>query len=195
MSKKQSEGAEPELDEHGLVVQRYVSTVLVVVPPRDFAETTLRYARSALYNVHVGTWSVARDDQSLLQGELQDEFQVDGKLADARMDDYSGVIFCGGPGASELAEDADALRLAREADLQSKLVASWGLATLVLAKAGVIRRRKVTGDPSLAELVRSAGGRFTGTQVERDGKIVTALDDAAGLRFGKALAQVVGIEG
>ena len=109
---------EPELDEHGLAIHTYVSMVLVVLPTSDYAETTMRYARSALYNVHVGTRVVAAQDEEMLVGELQDELQPDGLLKDASMDDYSGVIFCGGPGALQLAEDPDAQRLAKEAAAQ-----------------------------------------------------------------------------
>jgi deglycase len=192
MAKKEA-AAKPQLDEHGLVVHRYVSTVLVVVSPSGYAETTLRYARSALFNVHVGTRVVSSDDVALLRGELQDEFQVDGSLAQETMSPYSGLILCGGTGAPWLAEQAEVLRLAREADAQQKLIGAWGLAILALARAGVIRKKRVTGDPSLRQEIGAAGARYTGRQVERDGKIITGLDDAAGFRFAKALVQLVRI--
>ncbi len=191
MSKK--EAPKQETDEHGLVVHRYASRVLVVVPPRDYAETTLRYARSALFNVHVGTQVVSSDEHSLLRGELQDEFQVDGILEHTSMDPFSGLLLCGGAGAPWLAEQEDVLRLVRAAHEQDKLLAAWGLAVAALARADVVRRRRVTGDPSLREALERSGARYTGRQVERDGKLVTALDDAAGFRFGKALVQVVRI--
>lgn len=192
MSKKEASAGEKK-DEHGLVVHSYASTVLVVVPTEQYAETTLRYARSALYNVHVGTRSVALDDTRLLKGDLQDEFQVDGRLAGERMEPYSGVIFVGGRGALALRSDADALRLAREATAQKKLVAAWGHALAILAAAGVVKGKRLTGDPSLERTLRGAGARYTGSQIERDGTLVTGYDDASGFRFGKALAQVVGI--
>lgn len=182
-----------EVDEHGLKIHKHVSTVLVVVPERDYAETTLRYARSALYNVHVGTRSVSTADEDLIHGELQDEFQVDGRLRGETMEPYSGVLFCGGEGALDLANDPDALRLAREAAEAGKLLAAWGHATAILAAAGVVKGRKVTGDPSTGDAVRGAGGKFTSVQVQAEGNLVTALDDAAGFRFGRALIEVVGI--
>lgn len=192
MSSKQA-GAKQEVDEHGLVVHRYLSTVLVVVPPTGFAETTLRYARSSLFNVHVGTRVVSSQDGAVLRGEMQDEFQVDGSLAQETLAPYSGLILCGGSGAPWLAREADVLRLVREAHEQDKLLAAWGQAVGALAAAGVVRRKRVTGDRSLRAAIEAAGGRYTGTQVERDGKLVTGLDDAAGFRFGKALVQVVRI--
>jgi len=192
MAKKEA-GGKQELDELGLVVHKYVSLVLVVVPPSNYAETTLRYARSALFNVHVGTRVVSSEDGTLLRGELQDEFQVDGSLAQATMEAHSGLILCGGAGAAWLAEQADVLRLTREAAGQDKLLGAWGLSVGALARAGVLKKRRVTGDRSLRGVLEAAGARYTGRQVELDGKLVTGLDDASGFRFAKALVQVVGI--
>jgi len=193
MAKKEEAQKEQETDEQGLVIHHYASTVLVVVPAKDYAETTLRYAMSSLFNVHVGVWSVSSDDEELIHGEFQDEFQVEGKIGEARMEDYSGVLFCGGPGAIAMADQPDAQRLAREAAAQDKLIGAWGQGVAVLAKAGVLRKRKVTGDPDLRQMLEAAGARFTGIQLQKDGKLVTALDDAAGLRFGKALVEIVRI--
>jgi len=192
MSKKES-APKVQVDEHGLVVHKYVSTVLVVVPPSGYAETTLRYARSALFNVHVGSRVVSSQDGAILRGELQDEFQVDGSLAQETMEPYSGLILCGGAGAGWLAEQAEVVRLVREARERDKLIGAFGLAVAPLARADVVRKKRVTGDRSLRALLESAGARYTGTQVESDGKLVTGLDDASGFRFGKALVQVVRI--
>lgn len=182
-----------ELDELGLKVQTYVSIVLVVVPERDYDETTLRYARSALYNVHVGTRSVSTTDDDLIKGVLQDEFQVDGRVEGEAMSSYSGLVLVGGPGALELAEHPDVLRLVREANQAKKMIAAWGQSTAILARAGVVKGRRITGDPSLEDLVRKAGGKYTGKQVERDKHVVTAFDDAAGLRMGREMIRIVGI--
>jgi len=192
MSKKEA-AAKTEVDQHGLVVHKYESTVLVLVPPSGYAETTLRYARSSLFNVHVGTRVASSQEGAVLRGELQDEFEVDGTLASETMTPYSGLMLCGGVGAAWLGEQPDVLRLVREASEQQKLIGAWGLAVGALAKAGVVKRRRVTGDRSLKSALEAAGARYTGTQVESDGKLVTGLDDASGFRFGKALVQIVRI--
>jgi putative intracellular protease/amidase len=193
MAKHASGATEPEKDADGLVVQKHTSTVLVVVPEHDYAEQTLRHARSSLHNVHVGTWSVSTNWSDLIKGRLQDEFMVDGDIAEARMESYSGLLFVGGEGAMDLAQDDDALRLAREASAAGKMIGAWGHAVAILARAGIVKGRTVTGAPEVQSLVVYAGGRFTGRQLERDGDLVTAADEAVGIRFGKALAQIVGI--
>src|SRR5262245_15502404 len=193
MAKHSCGAAEPEKDADGLVVQKHVSTVLVVVPEKGYGEQTLRHARSSLHNVHVGTWSVSTNAKDLIPGRLQDEFMVDGDIAEASMEPYSGVLFVGGEGSAELAGNEHALRLAREAAAADKMIGAWDHAVAILANAGILKGKRVTGAEGVEELVRRAGGKFTGRQLERDGVLVTAADEAVGIRFGKTLAQIVGI--
>ena len=188
-----SKPGEPEKDADGLVVQKYTSLVLVVVPPRDYGDQALRHARSSLYNVHVGTHSVSTNPYDLIKGRLQDEFMVDGDIAAARMDGYSGVVFIGGEGALELVENPDAQRIAREAAAADKMIGAWGHAVAILARAGILKGKRVTCDPSVKDAVVAAGAKWSGRQLERDENLVTAADEAVGMRFGKTLAQIVGI--
>jgi putative intracellular protease/amidase len=193
MADKQTEDAGPELDADGIPIQTYISTVLVVVPSKDFGEQALRYARSCLHNVHVGTRSVSTEYDGMVVGRLQDEFLVDQQIAGVSLDGYSGVIFAGGKGALEMAENADAQRLAREASTSNKLIGAWGEALAVLTRAGVVKGKKVTGAKQLADDVKRAGGKYQTAQLVTSGRMVTALDESAGMRFGKALASVVEI--
>jgi putative intracellular protease/amidase len=192
MSKKEAKPS-AELDADGLVVQKYKSQVLLVVPPRDYGDECLRYTRSSLYNVHVGTRSVSSEIGDVIKGRHQDEFLADELLSKASLEGCSGIVFAGGEGALALVEDPDALRLAREAHQGGKLIAAWGHATAILARAGVLKGKRVTGHPSVRDALVRAGAKYSGRQVESDGNLVTALDDAAGMRFGKALAAIVGI--
>jgi len=193
MAKKSAAPAGAELDADGLVVQKYKSVVLLVVPPAEYGEECLRYARSSLHNVHVGTRSVSTQAGERIKGRHQDEFLVDEALEGVSLEPYSGVVFVGGEGAAALLDHPDVLRLAREAAAQRKLLAAWGRSVEILARAGVIKGKRVTGAPAARAAIEKAGGKLTTRQVEVDGALVTGLDDAAGMRFGKALAAIVGI--
>lgn len=189
-----AEENDEQTDEHGLTIQKYEAMVLLVLPPSGYGEQTMRYARSALYNVHVGTHAVSSESEELIQGDLQDEFQVDAPLdGETRMDEYAGVLFAGGPGSAALADDPNAVRLAKAAMDGGKLVGAWGDSVAILARAGVLKGRKVTGSRHLRSELEAAGAKYTGNQVERDGSLVTAVDESAGMRFGRALVQVVAI--
>ena len=185
--------SEQQLDEDGLVVQQYMSQVLLVLPPEGFGDQILRYARSCLYNVHVGSVSVAVDPETEVKGRLQDEFLVDQGLAGQDMSDYSGILIAGNDGESPLANESALLDLVRAADKDGKLIAAWGSAVAVLARAGVLKGRKVTGSPNVRDEVIQAKGKYSGRQTEVCGHIVTALDEGAGMRFGQALAEYVRI--
>jgi len=188
-----SEAADQELDEDGLVVQKYQSMVLVVVPPEGYGDQTLRYARSSLYNVHVGTHSVSTVSEELIKGRLQDEFMVDYPLAEADMSKYSGILIAGGDGPATLASDAKVLQLVRDAYAAGKLVAAWGNAVEVLVRAGIGKGHRLTGDPALEAAARENGAKFSGRQIEVSKNVVTARDEGAGMRFGQALAEIVRI--
>lgn len=192
MSADPETAQDANLDEEGLVIQKYLSTVLVVVPEHGFGEQALRFARSSLANVHVGTRSVSRQYDGEVKGRLQDEFQVDEELSGQSMENYSGILICGGEG-DELANDGDVQRLLKEASAADKLIASYGNGLAALANAGVIKGKRVTGTESCREGAKRAGGKYTGRQLERAGKLITTLDENSGMRFGKALAHVVGI--
>ena len=193
MADEKTDDADPTLDEDGIQIKTYVSQVLIVVPTKDFGEQALRYARSCLLNVHVGTRSVSPQFDEMVVGRLQDEFLVDQPLAGISLDGYSGVIFSGGGGALELAGDQDAQRLAREAVRDGKLIGAFGEALAVLVNAGVVKGQRVTGPRAMQADVKRAGGKYTSRQVVTSGKLVTAIDESAGMRFGKALAAVVDI--
>ena len=188
-----ADAQEQQLDEDGLVVQKYHSKVLVVMPAEGFGDQILRYARSSLYNVHVGSTSVAIDPDVEVTGRLQDTFLVDEPLEGQTMDPYSGILVVGSEGANPLAEDERVLELIRAADRDGKLVATWGNGLAALTRAGVVRGRKVTGSDSCKDEALKAGARFSGREVVVASHLVTARDEGAGMRFGQALADKVRI--
>jgi len=185
--------AQDELDDDGLVVQKYPTSVLVIVPPHGFGDQSLRYARSCLHNVHVGTKSVSTLSEEMVTGRLQDEFLVDAAVDDVDMADYAGVLVVANDGPSLLSQEARVLQLVRDAAEAGKLVAGWGNALEVLARAGVVKGKRVTGDPEAKELAVQNGAKYTGRQIEVSNNFVTARDEGAGMRFGQALAEIVRI--
>lgn len=187
------EATEQELDEDGIVVQRYLSRVLVVLPQEGIGDQILRYARSSLYNVHVGSVCVAPDYEAPIKGRLQDEFLADEPLERQDMSAYSGILVGGGAGDSTLAGVPQVLELVRAAYRDGKLVGTWGNGLDVLVRAGVVKGHRVTGASQLAAAVKQAGGKFTAREVTVSRNLVTARDEGAGMRFGQALAEFVRI--
>jgi hypothetical protein len=73
------------------------------------------------------------------------------------------------------------------------LVAFRELHELVARRERLEQQRGHLLPVELADAVRRAGGRYTGRETEVSGNVITARDEGAGMRFGKALAEVVRI--
>lgn len=181
------------LDDDGVEIIDYLSTVLIVFPPDEFDEQVMRCARSSLAVVHIGSRSVSSEYDEMVIGRLQDEFLVEGVLEGESMEGYSGLVIVGGEGAKALWSDANAIRLVQEAAAQGKMIGAWGEAVGVLASAGVVSGVKVTGSPDCREALKKAGAKVSTRQLVSSGTIVTGLDATVGMRFGKKLAQVVSV--
>jgi protease I len=186
-----TEDGAPEIDADGLPLLRYSASVLVIVPPEAFDEQGLRHLRSALENVHVATRCVSSRSEDMVLGVLQDEFLVDGSAADETLDNYVAVVLVGGTSAESMASDPDVLRLVRLAFEADKLVGAWGRSVSVLARAGLLEKRRVAGDPAIADEIRAAGGRYSPRPVQVDGQLITGSDESAGMRFAKAFSGAV----
>ena len=181
------------LDDDGIEIIDYLSTVLVVLPAEQFDEQVMRCARSSLAVVHISTRSVSTEYDEMVSGRLQDEFLVEGVLEGESMEGYTGVVIVGGEGAKELCTNADAIRLVQEAAAAGKLIGAWGDAVGVLANAGVVSGVKLTGSASCRVAMEKAGAVVSTRQVVVSGNYVTGYDSTVGMRFGKALAQVVSV--
>mgnify|MGYP002630091445 CR=1 FL=1 len=190
MAAKQKEKPEPQLDSDGIVIIEYQQTVLVIVPPDNFGEMGVCQARSILQSVRVGTVVASSRYDEVLKGRLQDFYLADESLDQIDCTKYAGVLISSGDG-NELASDERVLKIVREMAAAKKLVASIGNGLEVLVRAGVVKGKRVSGDVSLESAAKKAGAKFTGRQVEISGNVVTALNESAGIRFGRGLIDVV----
>lgn len=190
MAAKQKEKPEPQLDSDGIVIVEYQQTVLVIVPPDNFGEMGVCQARAQLQSVRVGTVVASSRYDEVLKGRLQDFYLADESLDKVDCSKYAGVLIASGDG-NELAQDENAVRVVREMGAAKKLVASIGNGLEVLIRAGVVKGQRVTGSLDLKDAAKQAGAKHTGRQIEVSGHLVTALNEAAGVRFGRELINVV----
>ena len=190
MAKKKEEKPEPKLDADGIVIHEYQHTVLVIVPPDGFGEQGVCFARSMLTNVRIASLVASSRYDEILKGRLQEFFLADMTLDDVDSSKYSGVLISSGD-TNELASDERVLKIVREMAAAGKLVAALGNGLDVLARAGVIKGKRVTGLHSCEESAKKAGAKYTGRQVEVSGNIVTAVDECSGIRFGRSMIDVI----
>jgi deglycase len=120
---------------------------------------------------------------SLEDGEVQafnhldkgDRFPVDKTVADARAEDYDGLVLPGGVANPDfLRTDERAVAFARAFFEQGKPVAAICHGPWTLVEAGVLRGRTITSWPSLQTDIRNAGATWVDEEVHVDDGLVSS---------------------
>ncbi len=133
--------------------------------------------------------TVASSSLEIAHGMLGLDVQPDVLLQDVDPAAFDGVVFVGGYGASEFFDDPVAHALATKALDTQKLVGAICIAPSTLARAGVLKGRRVTSFESQEDDLKRHGANFTGADVEEDGQIVTGRGPEAAEQFGLRLAE------
>ncbi len=101
------------------------------------------------------------------------------------------VLPGGMPGARKLAGSELVLDLLRKVDKKGKMIGAICAAPMVLAKAGLVRGKRVTCYPGIESELE--GAVYTGSQVEIDGRLITANGPGGALEFALTLAAELGL--
>lgn len=105
--------------------------------------------------------------------------------------EFDAVILPGGrPGGANLLANPEVLEMVRCFDRENKYVAAMCSGTLVLAAAGVIQGKRVTGYTGYE--TKLTGGIFVSDVVAVDGNIVTSQGPATPYPFAYKIAELLG---
>jgi SagB-type dehydrogenase family enzyme len=108
-------------------------------------------------------------------------------VGNINVDDYDAFVFIGGTGVKEYFNDNNVLNLVRQANEKKKILAAIGTAPGILARANVVRNKKVASFPSQRKDLLDAGADWQRTDLEVDDNIITASGSNAARRFGSAV--------
>ena len=97
-------------------------------------------------------------------------------LADAMEREWDGIVLVGGDGMDQYVNDEALHAFFKEAIKEGAALAATSNAPLVLAQAGVLKNRRVTGAPSIAGFLTAAGAQYTGAEYQADHYLATAKD-------------------
>src|SRR3954449_82947 len=120
---------------------------------------------------------------SVEDGEVQafnhldkaDTFKVDKTVAEARADDYDGLVLPGGVANPDfLRTDEKAVGFVRDFFEQAKPVGVICHGPWTLVEADVLKGRKITSWPSLRTDIRNAGGNWVDEEVVVDEGLVSS---------------------
>ena len=114
---------------------------------------------------------------------------VDERVVDVKTYQYDAYVFVGGEGARIYYDNEFVHKLA--SDVKYKTIGAIGNATVILAFADVLKKKKVTCPYEFAGYVVQGGAEFTNRPLEIDGKVITAQDDSILEQFANAIAESV----
>jgi len=118
-------------------------------------------------------------------------------VAQVSVDDAGGlfdaIILPGGVvNARNLASNAKVIDLVKQHYEAGRIVASiCASPSHALAKSGILKGKRATGDPGFNEKLAACGAIVTGEPVTIDGNIVTAMGPGAALQFGLTLVEIL----
>ena len=132
---------------------------------------------------------------STAKGEARGKFrataQVDRTIAEIDPAEYDALTLVGGPGALDHLDKPAVHELFRKAAAAGKLIGAICISPVVLAHAGLLKGKTVTCFPDGEAEVVKGGGKYTGSELEIDGKLITASGPVPARKYGQALAEAL----
>ena len=135
------------------------------------SELLVSYYRLLEAGVEVDIASIKRGK---INGKHGYQVEASKALKDVNPADYALLVLPGGKAQTDLRKEAAALRIAQAFFAQSKPVAAICHGPQILITAGLLRERRATCSPSVAEEMLEAGALYEDSEVVVDGKLVTS---------------------
>lgn len=132
---------------------------------------------------------------STAKGEARGKFrvtaQVDKTVDEINAADYDALTLVGGPGALEYLDTPKVYAVFKKAMELGKLVGAICISPVILARAGLLKGKKAACWPDGGAEVEKSGGKYTGAEVEIDGKLITASGPLPAKKYGQALTEAL----
>ncbi len=165
-------------------------SVALIIANRDYQPVEYGAPKKVLESAGIKVVTVSDALGTATAAYDGSETKVDLVVGEMKVGDYDGVFLVGGPGAQEYLENEAVYAVVRAAAASGR---PWGAicySTRVLAYAGVLAGRKVTGwdeDGELAGILEVAGAEYVREPVAVDGNLFTAT----GPKFAEAWGQAI----
>jgi len=164
--------------------------VVMIIAQENFRDEELFVPKEILEQNGIEV-QIASTSLNPAKGALGGKAQVDILVRDIDMKNFTALIFVGGSGAAQYWDDLLVHKLIKDALALERVVAAICIAPVTLAKAGILKGRRATVFSSEAAQLKANGANYTGTGVEKDGKIITASGPAAAKDFGEEILKAL----
>jgi protease I len=124
------------------------------------------------------------------------EVEVDLLIKDLNPAEIDAVVFIGGPGCLGNLDNENSYKVAKETVSQNKVLASICISPVILAKAGVLKRKKATVwsspmDRSPVKTLEENGAIYQDEPVVIDGELITGNGPGAAKEFGEKIIEAL----
>jgi len=163
--------------------------VLIVIPPTQFRDEEFFEPRKILQD-EGATIVVASIAARACRGMKGGTAQADISIADAKADDYAGLVLCGGSSVPEFFwNDKKLQELVTAMATAGKIIAAICLSTVVLAKAKLLAGREATVYflPQAIQELKDAGAKYVKKTLLIHNNIILAEGPPDSQRFGQAI--------
>ncbi len=139
---------------------------------------------------------VVSNKAGVARGAYGGEANVDYLIEDVKVDNFDAVVFVGGAGCLKNLDNENSYSLAKETVVKNKVLAAICVSPIILAKAGVLKRKKSAVwssplDKRPIEILKEYGAIYKPEGVVTDENIVTADGPDSAEEFGNALIEIL----
>lgn len=166
-----------------------MAKILIVIAPEGFQDKEYADTKRGIEEDGHTTMTASTKEES--HGKYGSVEKSDTLLSAAKEQDYSAVVFIGGPGSYVYFDDKIAQNLAKSFAKANKVTAAICAAPSILANAGLLQNRTATCFPSQAENLQSKGAQYTGNPLEQDKNFITANGPETAYEFGKKVSEAL----
>jgi len=161
--------------------------ILMVIAPDGYQD--IEYNTPKEIFAKNGYEVVTTSTVEIAQGSLGGTTNVDLLLKEVIWEDYTAVVFVGGPGSHFYFEYQPALKLAQDFYKAGRLTTAICAGPSILANAGILNGKTATSFSGQGQNLLDKGAKYTGNSVEQDGTIITANGPSAAKAFGEKIVE------
>lgn len=168
--------------------------ILLIVASADYQSKEYGDTKKVLKDGGVKIITGSDKSGEAVASNGNDKTKIDITLEKVEVADYDGVFFVGGPGAPHFLDNKESYRIVREAAASDKLWGAICISPRILAKAGVLNKRRVTGwngDGELGGTLSEVGAEYIPEHVVIDENLITADGPGAATEWGRKILEKI----
>jgi protease I len=165
--------------------------VVMIVAPKDFRDEELLEPMTILLGKGAEV-VIASSSLDTAIGMLGAKMKPDMLVSNIKTKDWDAIVLVGGQGAKSYWNDRVLQGILKDAVKEDKIIGAICIAPVTLANAGVLKGKKATVYEGVADKLKSKGANYINSDVEQDGKIITANGPKAAGKFAEVLVEALG---